>query len=337
MDNITHAALGLCAGLAVRRTGASLGATALAAVIAAELPDADLLIRSGADPLVAFRWHRHFTHSLLLWPVFALVAAATASWVWRRRGEAPVRSLVPSALAGGLSHVLNDACTSYGTMLLWPFSDARIAWDCLPIIDLTLTSMLVALAWLAWRRESRTLATAGVAVCVAYASLGRWQHNRAEAALIESLGTCPVRIAIKPTVSNLLLWRGIWQDGDTWRTAAVRVPPWGSPIVTRGESRRVWLASDPLTPPEGTYARTLLDDFSRFTGGWNSIERDAEGGVLIGDIRFAMIPTRAHPLWAVHLRLGDPAHFEVRMDREIREGDWGHFGQLLLGEPTGGG
>ncbi|MDB2316436.1 metal-dependent hydrolase, partial [Luminiphilus sp.] len=33
------------------------------------------------------------------------------------------------ALVGYATHGLLDACTTYGTMLLWPFSDARIAWS----------------------------------------------------------------------------------------------------------------------------------------------------------------------------------------------------------------
>ena len=65
MDNVTHAALGLSAGLLVARRGGSLPAAAVAALLAAEAPDLDLLIRSADDPLVSFRWHRHFTHSFI--------------------------------------------------------------------------------------------------------------------------------------------------------------------------------------------------------------------------------------------------------------------------------
>lgn len=336
MDNVTHAALGLCAGLAVRRAGVPVSAAAVAALLAAELPDADLLIRSADDPLVAFRWHRHFTHSLFLWPFLAAVAAGIAAWCFRRREGAGFRALYFPALAAGLSHVLNDACTSYGTMLLWPFSEARLAWDCLPIIDIALTLPMVGLGFLAWRRGARAFAIAGAAWCALYAGLGRFQHARAEDALIAELGYRPTRLAVKPTVSNLVLWRGIWEEDGLWKTAAVRAAPFGGATVTRGDSRPVWQADHPLNPPPGTDARRLLDDFTRFTGGWNSIQPAEGGGVLVGDIRFAMIPTRADPLWAVHLEPGNPAHFEVRMDRRLRPGDWTRFAALLLGRPTGG-
>ncbi len=337
MDNLTHAALGLCAGLAARRAGAPVLPAAVAALVAAELPDADLLIRSADDPLVAFRWHRHFTHSLLLWPVLAALAAGIAAWIFRRKPDSGFRALYPVALAGGLSHVLNDACTSYGTLVLWPFSDARVAWDCLPIIDLSLTLPLVAMGFLAWKRGSRAWALAGVAWCAAYAGMGRLQHARAEAALLATIGgATPERLAVKPTVSNLVLWRGVWQDGDTWRTAAIWTAPFATPRVTLGETRPVWSPADPALPAPGTRARGLLEDFNRFTGGWNSVEDVPEGGRLIGDIRFATIPTRAAPLWGVHVRAAEPAHFEVRMDRRIHEGDWARFGRLLMGRAPGG-
>ncbi len=334
MDNVTHAALGLCAGLAARGRTLPLAAAATAALVAGELPDIDLLIRSADDPLVAFRWHRHFTHSLLLWPLLAAGAAGLAAWIFRRKEGARFGPLYLVALAAGLSHVLNDACTSYGTMVLWPFSEARVAWDCLPIIDLALTAPLLALGVAAWRSGNRAWAAAGVAWCVAYAGLGKLQRDRAEAALLAELGKRPARLAVKPTVSNLVLWRGIWEMDGEWRTAAVHVGPFGAATISAGETRRVWNPLDPRNPPAGSKARALLDDFNRFTGGWNSIERAEDGGVLVGDIRFAMIPTRASPLWAVHLKPGEPAHFEVRMDRRLREGDWGRFGSLLLGRPA---
>ncbi len=55
MDNVTHAALGIAAGIAVRRSGTSLPAAALAGLLAAEGPDLDVFIRSAGDPLVSFR------------------------------------------------------------------------------------------------------------------------------------------------------------------------------------------------------------------------------------------------------------------------------------------
>ena len=52
----------------------------------------------------------------------------------RRRGLSFRQSWL-YCTAGYATHAVLDACTTYGTMLLWPFSDARFAWNTISIID----------------------------------------------------------------------------------------------------------------------------------------------------------------------------------------------------------
>ena len=240
MDNVTHAALGIAAGIVVRRRGASLPAAALAGLLAAEAPDLDVFIRSAGDPLVSFRWHRHFTHSFAFMPVWALLSALIAGWCFRRRDDADWRDLLLPGLAGALTHLLCDGCTSYGTMLLWPFDQTRFAWDCLPIIDLFATLPVLVLALLAWKKASPRLALYGLIWFTSYALLGVWQHARAETALRAWFAEKQVRaerVAVKPTALNLLVWRCLWLEDGVWRTAAVRVAPFAAPRILVGETR----------------------------------------------------------------------------------------------------
>lgn len=123
MDPISHALLGAASGYSVSRAGGKLAA--LAGFAGAMLPDADVLIRSASDPLVALEYHRQFSHSLLVAPAGAAIAAV-ALWLIIR-GREPFRSLYWPAFAGYVSAVLLDACTSYGTQLLWPLTDRRYA------------------------------------------------------------------------------------------------------------------------------------------------------------------------------------------------------------------
>ena len=338
MDNITHAALGIAAGALVHRRGGSLPAAALAGLLAGEAPDLDLLIRSSGDPLVAFRWHRHFTHSFLLLPVIAVLSAFVAAWFFRRRHNVGWRELVLPALAGGLTHLLCDACTSYGTMLLWPFTQTRYAWDCLPIVDLLATLPLLTLAILAWRRHSRRLAAYGLLWFTAYAGLGVWQQARAEVGVrrwLEARRIEPERVAVKPTISNLILWRAVWLHQGTWQVAAVRVTPFSAPRLRLGETRAAWTADRPGTPPGYSEGSHAIADFSRFTGGWNTYDA-LPGAIAVGDIRFATLPTSSRPLWALHCGPGgSAAETTLVMDRSIQDGDWSRFGQMLSGDDRG--
>ena len=337
MDNVTHAALGIAAGIVLRRRGASLPAAAVAGLLAAEAPDLDVFIRSAGDPLVSFRWHRHFTHSFAFMPVWALLSALLTAWFfrWRKLGEAPWRDLLLPALAGALTHLLCDGCTSYGTMLLWPFTDRRYAWDCLPIVDLFATLPVLTLAILAWKKSAPRLAAYGLLWFATYALLGVWQHARAETALrawLAGEGVRAERVAVKPTALNLLVWRCVWLADGTWHVAAVRVAPFASPQVLPGETRAALTPGREGLPPAGSAEATLLADFSRFTQGWNSY--DAAGpAVSVGDIRFGMLPTSARPLWSARYEPGRP--FVVEIDRSLRPGDWTRFGQMLAGTHPG--
>lgn len=334
MDNLTHAALGICCGLAARRANAPVAPAALAALLAAEAPDLDILIRSANDPLVAFRWHRHFSHSFVFLPIIVLLSALLAAWFFKGKHVTSTKALLIPAAAGGLSHILCDACTSFGTMLLWPFSNERIAWDCVAVVDLAVTLPLVVLAWRAWKSHRHVLAWLGVGWFAFYATLGRIQHNRAEAALLQWVGNQSVtRFTAKPTISNLILWRGIWLENGVWHIAALRISPFSATQVLEGESRVAWTPETPGTPLAGTHAGSILTDFSEFTGGWNSVESSTSESLTVGDIRFAMLADRAKSLWAVRLPDNDQNPELVRA--ELEPGDWSHFAELLSGSASG--
>jgi len=341
MDNLTHAVLGLSAGVVVARKGGSLSAAAVAAFLAAEIPDIDVFIRSVDDPLASFRWHRHFTHSFSFMPIWAVVCAGFTAWFfkWINKPGINWRELMIPALAGSLTHLLCDGCTSYGTMLLWPFNEIRYAWDCLPIIDIFATLPLLVLTIIALAKSSKKIAAVGLIWFCSYAGLGIYQHARAEKSLrvwLNQQKISPERLAVKPTISNLILWRGVWLHEGQWQVAAVRVMPFTNTLIAPGEKRLAWTLSSVGNPPPGSEGEKLITDFTRFTQGWNAYSMEASG-ILIGDIRFAMLPDSTRSLWSVYYGKKDKSYpgldsADVIMDRKIKEADWAHLKDLLLGD-----
>jgi hypothetical protein len=80
----------------------------------------------------------------------------------------------------------------------------------------------------------------------------------------------------------------------------------------------------------------MITDFTKFTQGWNAYSIQ-ESGILIGDIRFAMLPDSARSLWSVYYGGDEKNHLrpqvtEVIMDRKVDSADWSHLKNLLLGE-----
>ena len=63
----------------------------------------------------------HWSPFLLLWPFL--------------RDKLPSRFLYLYCFAGYLFSGFIDACTSYGTYLLWPASNERISWNIISIVD----------------------------------------------------------------------------------------------------------------------------------------------------------------------------------------------------------
>lgn len=148
MDNVTHALAGcLLAEYTLQRIELHCGkqssgirrAALAIGVIAAELPDADLVYAGpGLDmgKLGYLLHHRGHTHTV----VFALIAAFV---VWgialalSRRLRAPLvrRPMLVLALAASCSHVLFDFTNSYGVHPFWPIDNRWFYGDAVFIVE----------------------------------------------------------------------------------------------------------------------------------------------------------------------------------------------------------
>jgi len=336
MDPVTQGIFGaLTAQAGARRTQARMAATAGAA--AGMAPDLDVLIRSADDSLLAIEYHRHFTHALAFIPIGALIVALVLWWPFRRwRPGLRFARLYAWCLLGVASHGVLDAMTSYGTRLFWPFSDDRVAWNIISVIDPLFTlPVLVLLALGVWRFRRPLVAAAAVWAAL-YFSAGAWQHQRAKQAVLEWANDHrieAVRVVAKPAFANLLLWRGLTDDGAHLRTLAVRVPPgapariWPGPRVARFES------SDGTSPVDSRLARDLRR-FRHFSSDW-AFEAPSLSGDrrrFVGDFRYAIDPASSRPLWGIWF---DPERPEqgARFDRlpEVPEQERKAFFARLAG------
>src|SRR5687768_13187276 len=173
MDPLSHALLGASCGQARGRANQLVAAGGVA-IAGALSPDLDALIRSSADPLLVLEFHRQFTHALPFVPLGALMCTAAC---WRFvRSRLSFRHAYVVAMLGYTSHLLLDACTAYGTQLLWPFSSTRFAWNFIAAIDPLFTFPLLGLASLALRTRRANFARAAAAWAVAYVAFGALQH-----------------------------------------------------------------------------------------------------------------------------------------------------------------
>src|SRR5207244_1114313 len=124
------------------------------------------------------------------------------------RGRSAFRELYWPALAGYAGAVLLDACTSYGTQLLWPFSDRRFAWSVVAVIDPIVTLVLLFGVVAALRSAAPKPARVSLVVVLLYLGLGWVQRERAQSVAERAArdrGHAIVQHEVKPTLGNLLL------------------------------------------------------------------------------------------------------------------------------------
>ena len=318
MDPLTQGVLGATLPLATAAKKGTVAVAGLLGFLAGMAADLDVLIRSSTDPLLFLEYHRQFTHSLVFIPVGGFLCALLLhSLLGRRRGLSFGQSLVFCTL-GYATHALLDACTSYGTMLFWPFSEVRIAWNTISIIDPLFTLPMLALTIFAGVKKRPAFARVALVWGLAYMSLGLWQRNQAMDMgyeIASQRGHAPLRLEAKPSFANLLVWKIVYETDSRFYVDAVRATL--SPQVFPGSSvAKLELARDfPWLDRHSQQARDI-ERFRWFSNGY--IARDPIHENRVIDIRYSMIPNEVMPLWSIELRpdAGPDDHVSYQVHRE---------------------
>ena len=202
MDPLSHGVLGASLTQSVSRRKYIVIA-GLLGFLAAMAPDLDIFIRSPSDPLLFLEHHRQFTHSLIFIPIGSFIVAVALHWLFAKRyGFSFMRSWLYCALGYG-THALLDACTTYGTQLLWPFSNARFAWHSVSIIDPLFTLPMLALVIFAGIKKRPLLGRLALAWGIAYLVFGMIQRDRAIVAgweIAAQRDHQPLQLEAKPTL-----------------------------------------------------------------------------------------------------------------------------------------
>ena len=288
MDNLCHTLLGAALGEAGLKRRTRFGNATL--MIAANLPDIDVLVFATSTPSIAFR--RGWTHGILAQALLP-IALTGLIWLvarWRPGGrDRPLRLGWVLALSyiGVYSHVLLDLLNTYGVRLLAPVTWRWFYGDSVFIIDPWLWLMLAGGIWLARRRASVAPARRAVLLALLYiggmvvsARLARnividaWQaeHGRTVERLM--VGPQPVT----PLRRTVIVDAGDHYDSGTFTWWPMRVTFDPAPVPKNDDRPEVALAR------EAPNVRAFLV-WSRFPF-WTL--QPAPGGtrVTVADMRF---------------------------------------------------
>jgi len=314
----------------------SLGArAALYGAVGGALADADVLIRSAGDPLLAVEMHRHFTHSLAFVPLGGVLAALP--FLLRRSGRERWRAIVAACTLGYATHAPLDVLTSYGTLWLWPFSRERLELDWMSIVDPLFTLPLLLLSALAAFRASRRIALAAVAFGLLYIAAGGALHTRAAnvaTSLAASRGHTVAHARVMPTLGNLVVWRSVYVAGGEIHADAIRVAPWGSAAILGGGSVALIHAPAMTDDVPSTLRARWSRDFGRFS--WFAdgfVAHHPADPTVLGDMRYSLSTEGFEPLWGLRFHTdGRPMPVEwVSMTSRRGRGGLAELWQLITG------
>ena len=301
MDPISQGVLGASLSQAATRRSKQIIAATLAGTIGGLVPDLDVLIRSPTDPLLFLEYHRQFTHSLFFIPIGGALTGLLLFALCGRLLALSRKATLLFTTLGYATHALLDACTTYGTQLLWPFSNARFAWNTVSIIDPLFTLPLLLLIIIGMIKRSPGFARAGLAYGLCYLLLGMIQRERAESVgwqLAEARGHQPIRLEAKPSFANLWLWKLVYETEDYFYIDAVRVL--SQPKIYPGDTARKLKLDEDL--PWLSNKSQQYQDVLRFQ--WfsnNYLAIDSNNPNRIIDVRYSIIPNEIEPLWGIEL------------------------------------
>jgi inner membrane protein len=330
MDPVSQGVLGATVPQALSRKQHVVAASLFGAV-SGMAPDLDSLIRSDTDPLLYLEYHRQFTHSLVFIPVGGLICALLFYFLLARRWDISFKLTYLYCVLGYATHGFLDACTSFGTQLLWPFSNERFAWNTISIIDPLFTIPLLILVILGVRKKQALFGQIALGWVIAYQGLGFYQHQRVEDVgmqLAAQRGHTPLQLEAKPSFANLLLWKVIYQVEDGYYTDAVRAGPkisvFPGVFIPRLDVERdlPWLEMDSQQAID-------LQRFDWFSRGFLSLDPNNPRRVI--DMRYSLVPNEAMGMWSIWLNpdARKTEHVIIKPDRDTSGPRREKFGKML--------
>ncbi|MBL6679373.1 MAG: metal-dependent hydrolase [Alphaproteobacteria bacterium] len=294
-------------------------------------PDLDIFIRSDTDPLLKLEYHRQFTHALIFIPVGAFLVALFSRLLFKKYLNWIETYII--CLIGYATHGLLDACTSYGTQLLWPFSDMRVSWNNVSVIDPFLTIPVIVFVIIAVLRKNKLMPFLGIIYIFIYLGFGLVQSNRAEEVgkkIASIRGHESMRLTVKPSLGNLFLWKSIYEDRGFYYVDAVRL--FSTKQYCEGTKiKKLDNLIDFNDLDKKSQQYLDIDRFNWFSQGYLGIGKSKN---IITDVRYSAVPNEVDGLWGIKIDSSKKSleHVEWVVNRSDYGKKWKRFFNLLLGD-----
>lgn len=302
MDSVTQGLLGALTAQAISGKRFTFYVI-LMGVIAGTIGDLDILIRS-SNPLTLITYHRQFTHSLIAIPIGGcLIAGIFLLFVPTMRSQW-ARVLIAATLAYG-SHIFLDVLTSYGTQIYWPWSNERVTFNALPIVDPAITITLFLGLLFSLQKITYWRPWLPIILVLGYIGFSFYQHDQAKKAFLTKIPKGAVKIQVLPTIGQVYFWYGFYQYKGSIYFSVIHVPFLGSVYLQQISSFP--LLTEDMLPSWVKDNEKALKDFRTFSWFSNSyLTKISDDPLTIANARYVRNIYPVTFLWGIrYLNQGD--------------------------------
>lgn len=284
MDSLTQIALGAAVGEAVAGKKAGNKAV-LWGAIAGTIPDLDVVAGKFMTTVDALVFHRGMTHSIL----FALIISPLLGYLIKqiyKNDQVSWKRWTLLVFLGLTTHALLDCFTTWGTQLFWPFTDYRVAWKSIFVIDPLYTlPLLICMVWILFLNKNsqkrRKLIIIGLTVSSSYLLLTlavKHHINNIFDNSFQRNQMAMTRFDTKPTPLNIILWNVTAEEKEGYYIGFYSF---------FDSNKRIHYVFHPKNHHliEDYREYDQVQDLIEISDGWYTVE-PAKEGIIFNDLRF---------------------------------------------------
>ena len=330
MDPLSQGLLGACfSGSFANKNNYKIAT--LCGALGGVTPDLDVFIKSENDSLLFLEYHRHFTHSLAFVPLGGLLVSLFLMIFLKNY---PFKNIYLFSTLGFLTHGILDSCTSYGTNLFWPFSDTRVAWNIISIVDPIFTFILIFFMIFCFLYKSTKFIRFGTLLSFSYLILGVFQYQNVKSYVYDLANKRDheiERILLNPTIGNNILWRTVYEFNNNYYINAVYIPLFGKTSHKNGSKVEV-IDKEDIFPKikKNSIQRNDIKRFAYFSMDFIYLHPDYDN--IISDLRYGSLPYDNKSLWGIQINENNSdKHVNFLNLRNFNNNQYSEFWSMLKG------
>lgn len=285
MDSLTHIALGAAIGEVA--LGKKIGNKAIIyGAIIGSFPDFDVVLTPLIEPTKALLFHRGISHSILV-ALLLIPLIAYALLKFEKNKNLTFKSWLLFTSLTYSSHIFIDCFNTYGTGIFEPFSNYRVAYDSMAIIDIFfLLPLLILMIWAFFmpfqKKIRRVIATIGLlisAIVLIFSIINKEIITERAINQLKSQGLSYNRLITTPAPLTNFYWATIAENEDGFYVGFLSNFMKSEKINFRFIPRNADYIS-------GIEESAQIQNLKRFSKGFYSVEKDSIGNLWMHDLRY---------------------------------------------------